>query len=107
MFKNIQILKICGSSVCKPLEITLQSCLENGTFPSEWRKINIIPVRKKNDEQLLKKYCPISLPPICATVIERLIYDKMFDDEREARSAFLEKNGTRNLSLSQSKMESR
>ena len=60
-------------------------------FPQNGEKVNIIPVRKKNDEQLLKKYCPISLPPICAKVIERLIYNKMFDDEREARSAFLEK----------------
>ena len=94
-------------SFANHLKSLFSLALKMELFAQNGEKVNIIPVRKKNDEQLLKKYCPISLPPICAKVIERLIYNKMFDDEREARSAFLEKNGTRNLSLSQSKMESR
>ena len=94
-------------SFANHLKSLFSLALKMELFPQNGEKVNIIPVRKKNDEQLLKKYCPISLPPICAKVIERLIYNKMFDDEREARSAFLEKNVTRNLSLSQSKMESR
>ena len=30
---SIRMLKICGSSVCKPLQIIYKSCLDKGKFP--------------------------------------------------------------------------
>ena len=33
----------------------------------------------KNDKQLLKNYRPISLLPICSKVLERLLYNSMFE----------------------------
>ena len=41
---SIRMLKICESSICKPLEIILKSCLESGIFPLEWKKANVVPV---------------------------------------------------------------
>ena len=38
------MLKICGPSICKPLEIIFKSCLESGIFPLEWKKANFVPV---------------------------------------------------------------
>ena len=32
---SIRMLKICGSSLCKPLKIIFKSCLESGIFPLE------------------------------------------------------------------------
>ena len=58
------MLKLCGDSVLSPLELIFKSCLESGTFPSEWKKANILPVNKNGYKQSLKKYCPISLLPI-------------------------------------------
>ena len=34
---------------------------------------------KKNDKQSLANYRPVSLPPICAKIFERLLYNVMFD----------------------------
>ena len=52
---SIKMLKICGSSVCRPLQIIYKSCLDRGKFPQEWIKADVVPVHKKNDKQL-KKY---------------------------------------------------
>ena len=44
---SIRITKICGNSLCKPLEMIFKSCIKKGEFPSEWKKSNIAPVRKE------------------------------------------------------------
>ena len=41
------MLKICGDSMLKPSELIFRSCLENGKFPIEWKKANVVPVYKK------------------------------------------------------------
>ena len=35
---SIRMLKICGDSICKPLEIIFRQTLLTGMFPSEWKK---------------------------------------------------------------------
>ena len=67
---SIRMLKICGKSIIKPLLITYKKCLEKGFA---------VPVHKKNDKQLLKNYRPISLLPICGKVLERILYNSMFE----------------------------
>ena len=52
--------------------------METGSFPSEWKKGNAVPIHKKDDKQCLKNYCPISLLPICGKIFEKLSFNKMF-----------------------------
>ena len=40
---SIRMLKICGDSILKYLELIFKSCLENRKFPIEWKKANVIP----------------------------------------------------------------
>ena len=47
---SIRMLKICRSSICKPLEMIFKQCIETGFFPSEWKKANIVPIHKKGDK---------------------------------------------------------
>ena len=72
------MLHICDESICKPLEIIFRSCLEEGEFPSEWKKSILIPVFKKCNKQELKNYCPISLLPGSGKIVERLLYNSTF-----------------------------
>ena len=76
---SIRMLKICGSSVCRPLQIIYKSCLDGGKFEEEWKKANLVPVDKKNDKQLVKNYRPISLLHICAKMFERVLYNSLFN----------------------------
>ena len=73
------MLKICGSSVCRPLQIIYKSCLDGGKFPQEEKITNVVPVHKKNDKQLVENYRPTSLLPICGKMFERILYNSLFD----------------------------
>ena len=42
------MLKICDSSICRPLEITYKSCVEQVNFPQEWKKAIVCFANKKN-----------------------------------------------------------
>ena len=55
------MLKICGSSIYKPLEMIFKQCIGTGVFPSESKKGNIVPIHKKGDKQTLKNYRSMSL----------------------------------------------
>ena len=44
---SIHMLKLCGKSICKPLDLIYQSCIKHGEFLTEWKKANVIPVRQK------------------------------------------------------------
>ena len=75
---SIRMLKLCSNSICKPLKIIFNRCLETSTFPNDWKKGNVVPVFKKGDKQILKNYRPISLLPVCGKIFEKLIFNEMF-----------------------------
>ena len=76
---SIGMIKICDTSIWRPLKLIFQSCLKNEKFPTEWKKADVVPVYKKGDKQILKNYPPISLLPIAGKIFERLLYDRMFE----------------------------
>ena len=69
---TIRMIKLCEISICRPLKLIFQSCLESEKFPTEWKKANVVPVHKKCDKQILKNYRTISLLPTAGKVFERL-----------------------------------
>ena len=74
---SIPMLKICGDTICKPLELIFKQALTNGMFWSEWKKGNIVPYYKKGDKQNLKNYRPVSLLSISRKSFQRLIFNEM------------------------------
>ena len=44
---SICMFKPCGKSICKPLDLIYQSCIKQGKFSTEWKKLNVVPVHKK------------------------------------------------------------
>ena len=61
---SIRLLKICDSSIVKPLSIIFKNCLQTGTFPNNGKKSNVVTIHIKGDKQLLQNYRPVSLLPI-------------------------------------------
>ena len=76
---SIRMLKVCGDSICKPLELIFKTCLRNGRFPLEWKKANVVPIHKKGNKQTIKNYRPVSLLPICGKIFQCLLYGTMFE----------------------------
>ena len=75
---SIRILKLCSTSIYKPLEIIFNRSLETGTFPNDWKKGNVVPFFKKGDKQIFKNHRPISLLPVCGKIFEKLILNEIF-----------------------------
>ena len=75
---SIRMLKICGNSIYKPLQLIFRSCIVIGKSPSEWKSVNV-PAYKKGNKQTLENYRPVSLLPICGKIFERLISNGLFE----------------------------
>ena len=75
------MLKVNGSSICKPLEMIFKQCIETGAFHSEWKKISIVPIhtkKKKSTNKYWKNDRPVSLLYVCGKILERLRFKEMF-----------------------------
>ena len=75
---SISMIKICDTSIVKPLCLIFEKCLETGIYPSMWKKANIIPVHKKESRQSKQNYRPISLLPIFGKIFEKIIFDVLY-----------------------------
>ena len=42
----IRMIKLCGNSIYKPLSIIFNDCLEEGKFPSDWKKAHVVRIQK-------------------------------------------------------------
>ena len=75
---SIRMFKLSDKAICKPLYMIFTSCLETGVFPLDWKKANVVPIRKKESTQLVENYRPVSLLPICGKIFEGLIYTEVY-----------------------------
>ena len=56
----------------KGVEFIIRQCLGTGKFPTEWKKVKVVPVCKKVDKKILKNYRLVSLLLACGNVFEKL-----------------------------------
>ena len=75
----INMIKICDTEIVKPLYLIYMKCLETGRFPSNWKKANALPIHRKENRQIKKNYRPNSLLPICGKIVEKLIFDTIYE----------------------------
>ena len=76
---SMRMIKMRCPAIFKPLAIIFNQYVDTGVFPSPCKKGNTVPIRKKGDKQIFKNYRQVSLLPICAKIIERLIFNEMFN----------------------------
>ena len=73
-----------GKSIALLLKLLFKTIPEQGTFPEDWKKFNVIPIHKKESKNLIKNYRPISLLPIFSKILEGLIFNSMFNYFRQS-----------------------
>ena len=44
---SIRMIKTCGDAITFPLKLIFQSMINEGVFPNDWKKSNVVPVHKK------------------------------------------------------------
>lgn len=73
------ILKLCASALAKPLSHIMEASFNQSSLPSLWRFATVTPIFKKGDKLDPGNYRPVSLVPICAKMMERVICKTMID----------------------------
>ena len=73
------MIQLYGKEIILPLQLLFKSILEEGIFPDDWKKSNVVPVHKTKSTNLIKNYRPISLLPIFSKIFEQLIFNSLFN----------------------------
>ncbi len=75
-----RMLKSTASSIAYPLSHIFNLSLQSGILPSDWKHSHIVPIPKtKSPSSSPSDYRPISLLPIISKVLERHVYNFIFD----------------------------
>ena len=68
-----------SSKVISPiLERHLNCLMQDGIFPDELKLGRITPIYKKDNDELLENYRPISTLPIFGKIFEKIIYERLY-----------------------------
>ena len=73
-----RMLKICDSSIVKPIRIIFETSLKTGIFPGKWKMSNVCPIHKKKSKNYKSDYRPISLLPILSKIFEKIIFESLY-----------------------------
>ena len=73
------VLKSCASALCVPISIVSQISLNSGFFPKIWKQANVVPIFKKGEKNCKANYRPISLLSNVSKVLERLVYNVLYE----------------------------
>ena len=79
------LLKSLSTQISVPLEIIFNKLIEEGTFPTNMKKADIVPLYKSKDKQECSNYRPISLLITLSKLLEKIVYKRVYQ--------FLEKTG--------------
>lgn len=74
-----KMLKLCSPLIDKYLTHIINCCLEAGYFPEVWKFILVKPLPKIKDPKSYSDLRPISLIPLISKILEKVIYQHIYD----------------------------
>ena len=74
-----KILKAAASSIASSLTYIFNHALISSHFPSEWKVARLLPLFKKGPRNLAENYRPISILPTISKLMERIMYDQLYE----------------------------
>ena len=75
----VRLLKECSQQIAPSLCGIFNHSLSSGQIPTEWKSADITPIHKKDSEEPAENYRPISLLPIVSKVMERCVFNCLYD----------------------------
>ena len=76
---NACLLKHISPFITEPLKYLSNLSLSEGTFPTELKLANVIPLYKADDAFLFNNYRPVSLLCVISKVFEKVMYNRLID----------------------------
>ena len=74
----ITVIKRCSSIISPILAMHFNHLMGEGKFPDELKLGKISPIYKKDNEELLENYRPVSTLPIFGKIFEKMIYCRLY-----------------------------
>ena len=74
-----KIIKISAPIIASPLTYLFNQTLDQCTFPNEWKTARVTPLYKNGQKNLPENYRPISILTAVSKVMERLLYDQLYN----------------------------
>ena len=74
-----KVLQMAAPAVAPSLTEIFNMSIDTQQFFSEWKTAKVIPFFKKGKLSLLDNYRPISILPIVSKLMERILYDQIYE----------------------------
>ena len=89
-YDNIRnlLLKSLLANITVPLDIIFNKSIEEGVFPVNMKKADIVPLYKSKDKQECSNYRPISLLITLSKLLEKIVYKRVYQFLEKNRSDF-------------------
>ena len=84
------MLRELADIIARPLSIIYRRSGHSGEVPEDWKKVNVVPVSKKSENEDPGSYRPVSLTSVPGKVMEELILEAMskhVEDKTVTRSS--------------------
>ena len=74
----IHVIKKSSRFISIILSVLYNKCINDGIFPNELKVGKISPIYKKDKEELLENYRPVSTLPIFGKIFEKIIFSRLY-----------------------------
>ena len=74
-----RMLKETAEVMAAPLSDLFNKSMQTSRFPLTWKRANVAPIHKKSDRQVKENYRPISLLSCVGKVMERIIFNELYE----------------------------
>ena len=72
-------MKLVSPSLCPILTVIINQSLTTGIFPDKLKIAQVIPLYKKGNAHIFDNYRPISLLPSISKIIEKIVFNQLYD----------------------------
>ncbi|CAB3986133.1 Hypothetical predicted protein [Paramuricea clavata] len=76
---SAKILQVAAPVIAPSLTEIFNMSIDSDQFPSDWKAARVIPLFKKRQRSMLDNYRPISILPVVSKLMERIMYDQMYE----------------------------
>lgn len=87
------MLKMAGDALVPHLARLFNLSLEKSVFPAMWKRANVMPIFKKDDNAVRNNYRPVSLLSCVSKLFERAVFKYTFNFLRDTGAISLKQSG--------------
>ena len=90
---SFNVVKKCFSSLCEPLKYLFNLSIEKGILPDDLKIAKVTPIYKAEDKSDLSYYRPISVLSCFSKILERIMYNRLYQYLTENKILYLDQFG--------------